>query len=867
MKRAQAAHPILSLFTVIAMVGSLTLFPHLRASPLDEFFVDENPLESRSEATRNLESGLRAVRTGLPALGIEFLLPLSQDDQWLNAQEKEKAFLALLTALIQMDRPATVVQLIRQNKDDRSPSVRLRWAMADFLLGNIPRSQFRIQEIDSEKLGEDDLSWYYLLRGLIADRRNEPARASEFFGLAATTTDSAFLRDAFLSIRARLNILRGEVDEETVIALKNRFESAVALPMRIQLAREYSLVLMGLDRNEEAIDFLETFAEESQADDATIANEILLPLAVFRGLRSPEGRSTLWEILRTGTDRDNLRIALNLLLRDIGEVRPNQELTLGAIIEARPNHPIRDRLLFARAQILSNLGQPEDALPLVEQILTDYPGTQIRDFARLAAAFLAWQQDPPQYRTAASLLLEIVPDLPFEERSFYLQLAGDLYFQNGDFSSAISAYEQSWSLRQSEEAAYQLTLAMIENQRTQPAIDWRDQNVTGNPAISPEVTWKIDWNLACSLIRDGQPEQALSEINSVLADKNLSAGTEHNFEWLEAYTLSLLGRDTDALNRIENLLAKLEDPDVIDTTSPRAIDNIVAQTLLLQGEILFKNGETERGTAVMSELRNRFPNKRAAVLSYLFEARYLAGRDLTGQAQQRLVNLADRFPESDYAPLALYEAAVIAESRGTVESISEAIRFLESIVARFPDHPLALQARLREGEILRSIGDFSSARLLFENTANRYSTHPLRYLAEIASAETILANPDASEQDLRDAAAALEKVSTFPEVPGAVLLESQLKRAEALRRAGERDEARLALWQSTEPYLLNRDSENGALAFWLSKALLELSLWSDRDGLPLEGTRFLQIIDEQNLPGRNIALAKLRARELRPENL
>lgn len=834
---------------------------------LDDFPPASTALASKTEALRDLESGIRAVRTGLPALGIELLLPLSKEEEFLNATQRKQAFLTLLTALIQMDRPATVIQMLRANGDPWDPPTRLRWAMADFLLDNIPQARNRLGGIQPEELSEDDLPWFYLLKGLLADRGNNPARANEAFALATESARTPFLLDTFESIRARLNILRGEVDEQTVISLKNQYDRAVALPMRIQLAREYALVLMGLGRTEEAITFLSDFTETSEADDATIANEILLPLAVFRGLRTPEGRATLWEILRTGTDRENLRIALNLLLRDIAEARPSDADTLGTILEARADHPIRDRLLFARAQLLSGLGDQSTALKLVESLLNDFPGSQIRKPAQLASAFLAWRQDPPQFRTAAARLLEVIPELPATERPFYLQLAGDLYFQNGDYSSAISAYQQAWSAEPAEGIAFQLILSLIESGLIDNAIEWRNANLDTDTDISPEVRWRIDWNLARTLIQESRPEEALTEVQAVLSNEDLPESTRANFAWLEAYTLSLLNRDASALTRIDQLLDSFQSaPETANNGQGPDLESIFAQSLLLQGEILFKNGETEAGTAVMKDLRTRFPNRRAAVLSYLFEARYLAGQDLSAQAQQRLVNLADRFPESDYAPLALFEAAVIAESRGTPESISEAIRFLESIVKRFPSHPLAIHARLKEGEILRSVGDFSSARLLFENTTNRYSNHPLRYLAEIAAAETILANPDASDQDLRDAAATLAKVESVSDIPPSVLLESQLKRAEALRRAGQNENARLDLWQAVEPLLEQRDPANGALAFWLSKSLLELSAWSDRDELPVEGTRFLEIIDEQNLPGRNVAIAKLRARELRTSN-
>lgn len=825
----------------------------------------ENPFDGAGEAARELADGLQAVRTGLPGFAIDFLAPLS-DDPRLSPGDRRRAFLGLLDAYIQRNRPSEAIRLLRRNGDGGDPAQRLRWAISEFLGGNAGRAEAWIRRVSPEDLSRRDRPWLFLLRGLIADREGAAEKASELLGKAYEAAPSPFLRDTFDAIQTRLNILRGDVDEGTVLALKRQFESAVAIPLRVRLAREYALVLMGLGRTDEAVAFLETFAEEGDADDSLLANEVLLPLAVFQGLDSPEGIATLWDILRLGTDRDNLRIALNLLLRGIDSPSAATAENLAATLEARPDHPIRDRILFAKAEVLARSGDYEGALSAVDDLLEEFPGTGVRGAARLSQAFLAWKQSPPQYRTAASRLLEILPGLPAPERPFYLRIAGDLYFENGDYSSAASAYRRAWELEESPAAAFQYTLSLLREGRVDEALDWTEANLAGEPPPEPDVMRRIDWNLARALLRADRAADALARISEVLDVPGLPADTRSNFSWLKAYVLSLLGENEKALATTDGLLAELAPDDAGSPAGPtgETRDSILAQTLLLKGEILFQTGETEEGLEVMKLLRERHPESRAAVLSYLFEARYFAGRDLTGEAQRRLVNLADRFPESDYAPVALYEAAIIAEARGTQESIAEAIRFLEELVERFPNHSLAIHARLREGDILRSLGDFRSARLVFENTANRFASHPLRYLAEIGTAETILADPEASTEELGGAAAALAKITTVPGVPPGIVLESQLKRAEAIRRTDRHDEARKALWGAVRPFLGNGGSgDDASVAFWLSRSLLELANWSEADGLPGEAERLLEMIDNLDLPGEKIARAKMRAQSSR----
>ncbi len=866
----------------------------------------EDFFEERRDVRQSLEQGLHALRTGLPGLAVDILSPLLDASDSLDPEDRERVILGILDALLQADRTEEAILLLRQTGNRRDPSYRLRWAIAEFLRGNAFSSRQWIRRVQPDELSEDSVPWYHLVQALLADREGDPAAFSEAFQAARDATDSPFLRTTFESIRARLNILRGEADEESVMALKNQLDTAVAIPLRIRLAREYAVMLTGLGRTEDAVGFLEGFISETEASDAILANELLLPLAVFRGLSTPAGRETLWEIVANGTDPETLRVALSLILAGVDREEDGDTDTLAAIVEARPDHPIRDRLLFSQIELLAKEGDYSNALSLTEDLLEEYPGTSIAPSVRRARAFLSWRQDPPQYRTAATRLLDYASNLDEQRRAPLLQLAGDLYFENNDYSSAAAVYLQAWQIRPSPEVAFQYVTALLGENRVGDAALWVEEQLAADPDFPKEILFRIDWNLCRSLIRADQPEKALELVRKVLGNGTLEPATEGNFRWLESYTLSLLGRNEEALEAVDLLIATLsppgtpespeetddreedapetetdepsaseesppaqertEPPETADPPPPPSIDptarrSILAQALLLKGEILFEIGDTEEGVAVMTRLREQFPSRRAAVLSYLFEARYFAGRDLSGEAQLRLVNLADRFPESDYAPIALYEAAIIAESRGTRESISESIRLLEDLVNQFPDHPMAIHARIKEGEILRSMGDFNSARLVFENTANRFFSHPLRYLAEIGAAESVLANPDASPEELFEAAALLEKVRTVPGIPTSIVVETQLKRAEALRRAGEKATARRTVWESIEPFLSDRDPEDASLAFWLSKSLLELSVWNNADGRPEEAARLLELVDTLDLPGKEIARAKLRVLE------
>jgi len=96
---------------------------------------------------------------------------------------------------------------------------------------------------------------------------------------------------------------------------------------------------------------------------------------------------------------------------------------------------------------------------------------------------------------------------------------------------------------------------------------------------------------------------------------------------------------------------------------------------------------------------------------------------------------------------------------------------------------------------------------------------------------------------------------------GSLIVAEDRDAAEALRRAGEKVSARRTLWESVEPLLNDRDPEDTSLAFWLAKSILELSAWNVADGRPGEAIRLLEIIDGLDLPGEEVARAKLRVLE------
>jgi TolA-binding protein len=168
---------------------------------------------------------------------------------------------------------------------------------------------------------------------------------------------------------------------------------------------------------------------------------------------------------------------------------------------------------------------------------------------------------------------------------------------------------------------------------------------------------------------------------------------------------------------------------------------VTSTTQLLKAQALLSLGRDAEGFAVLDQLRADFRRSTAAEYSYLVQAGHLSQRgDLAG-AQAVLINFVDseEYKQSSYAPLALYQAALLLERQGLDRQLEEANKFLEDLIEAYPQDELVFHARLKQGDLFRKLNDFPNARLVYEYLLNNYAGHPDELLAQLALADTLTA--------------------------------------------------------------------------------------------------------------------------------
>ena len=139
--------------------------------------------------------------------------------------------------------------------------------------------------------------------------------------------------------------------------------------------------------------------------------------------------------------------------------------------------------------------------------------------------------------------------------------------------------------------------------------------------------------------------------------------------------------------------------------------------------------------------------------------------------------LAKNYPESDYAPEALLEAALNAEKRESSQ-FRQSIQLLNQLVNTYNDSPLVFFAMRHQGDLLRKAGDFSGAVSVYDNLIQKFPDHPNRYLAELSRLDCLLALANQNTNyDFKEIIVELERLLDLPDLPKEFQLEVRYKLA------------------------------------------------------------------------------------------
>ena len=227
-------------------------------------------------------------------------------------------------------------------------------------------------------------------------------------------------------------------------------------------------------------------------------------------------------------------------------------------------------------------------------------------------------------------------------------------------------------------------------------------------------------------------------------------------------------------------------------------------------------------------------------------------------AQATLTNLAQIYPDSPLAPQALFEAALYCERRGA-EFYRQAVVLHHELAESYASDPLFYYARLKQGNLLRSLNDFAGAQSVYENLINGFPAHELRYLAELSRADCMLALAGNEPSSLGDVVVILERLLDLPNLPLEFQAEAAHKWAFALIKRGTKEQAKEVLALNVARFLLdgqNTEMLGASGRYWVARSMLQLGGILEEEGALVEAGRVYRQLIAYDLPGRHIALSR-----------
>ncbi|MFP6854823.1 MAG: tetratricopeptide repeat protein, partial [Opitutales bacterium] len=400
--------------------------------------------------------------------------------------------------------------------------------------------------------------------------------------------------------------------------------------------------------------------------------------------------------------------------------------------------------------------------------------------------------------------------------------------------------------------------SLIELGQLDQAAEYLDKN----PFTSTELPswWRAEWNLIAALKESSGSAKAFRRVQFTLENSGDKLPREAliRLTWLKAQISLDLKEINETPDLVDKVIQLIENSPALDK---KQFDQVLAQAMLTKGQAFLRMKEVNESFAVFEEIRVKYPKTNQAALSYLLEANHHSVNNHLAEAQSNLVTLAERFPDSEYAPRALYEASITAERRGLPESQEEAVRLLEHLAKRFPNSDLLFYARLRQGHMLRNLNDFGAALEVYDEILRNeiLSQHPHRALSSLSRADCLFAIARTDSSKILEAADRYSDLFISVSLPVDLRVEAGCKRALCLRKANKLESAKAACWEIIRLVVEENESLGnlgGKGRYWASRSILELGDMLERENSSKKAFEVYALIRKYGLPGEALATSR-----------
>jgi len=807
----------------------------------------------------------QALQMGFPATAAASYREILTDKA-VTTGMRQRVTLSLVTALLDAGELGAAEAALQTYDGPRGSAYQLRVGLLAITARRTAPAKAALAAGKVEELPEADRGWWYFLQASVTDADGDVSRANALYDQAKQAAVSDLQRARFVLGQEQSRLRSGLVSEDQLPTLRGNMERFQGQRTGYTYVRTYAAALFGLGRATEAQTLLQSQLKVLPVTERAAADEIGLMLGLIAGEGSEAGRRAFRQLLSDGLRPETQRLALQLLVRGAKTPADREQLRrdLSRLIDAPTLHPIRENLIVVRAQAALVDKAYADAEVDARALLDQYPGSTLKAEALNVRLTVAW--DLKRYRQAADVIVQLRAAIaPGRDRAALAVLLAEAFFRADDFRNAADAYEAA--LHEAPLAApagvliFQRVLSEIRADRLEVAARQLDEAAV-DAGLDVVNRWQAEWNLVKEMQVRGQTETASARVERLLASNAQGVPQELRIQlmWLRAKLSFDNGQPAAALTQADDLLGSLTQASALEAPLRT---NVTSMAQLLKAQALLALGRDADGFVVMDKLRKDFHATEAAQYSYLVQAGHMTqSGDLAG-AQRVLINFVDsgEYKRSEYAPLALYQAALILERQGLDRQLQEAVRLLDDRLIRdYPQDELVFYARLKQGDLFRKLNDFPNARRVYEFLLNNYAGHPDELLAQLALADSLFAQGANSVVNYESASAIFERLRDLPSAPVDLRAEAGFKWGTALAKRGQAAKAQTVFWSVVDAFLLDaaQAAKLGAKGrYWVAKSLLEFGQIHEEAGRLDEAQRAYQLIVGNKLYGTALAQAKL----------
>jgi len=779
-----------------------------------------------------------------------------------NAAERDERLLQLAMAFLELGDAEAAREVWNELSDQTSAAARLRRGLMQANLDQLDAARQTLAGLSREDIAPNELPWYHYLAGALADAVGDVREAREQFAAAMRTSASSLQRARFELADLQSQWRETEPTEAQLAQLSRRMEEFAGERVGFDAAKRYAAVLASLGRGDEAVAFLQNQLLSLPPAERELRDDLRLLLGVIAGPESGIGRNALRQLLDTGVNRAKQRMALRMLAQSATNPATEAELRdqLNRLLAGAERHPIEQDLILFRAQLAEDTDDAtRDALDLLER----FPASDLRTAALGILLSAAWEDG--RYRAAAGYAAQARREMAERDTAIRAELGvlqAEAFFRGGDYRSAADAYaaafEEPVAGVEPGEIVFQEVLARVRDGQLTAAAN-RIDLLADDDRFTTENRWQAEYNLARELQARGRVTEAYARINRVMgeqqAEANLAPELAVRMAWLQARLALAAGEPQRTLELVPTLIAQLE------AVPPELAVEVASSLRLVEAEANFDLGEREAALGVLQGLRADYPDSDAAVYSYIAEATEEAAEGQLVKAQQLLAELILQYPENRYAPLALFQSALLAESRREESFLREANTKIEQLVRDYPNHELVFYARFKQGDLLRKMGLWEPARLVYEELIRNFPQHQEVWAVQMALADSLAAQAS-TDVSLQDSAAAIyERLRDVANAPTELRIEAGFKEGNSLARRGQADRAADIWWQVVDEFLVQNEAvvDLGTRGrYWLARILAQLGELLEQEEKLDEARRAYAMIRQWGLPEAEWAEAQLR---------